>query len=362
MALPDLTGRINKLDKKSRRRVIRWGIIGGNCLLLLVIAVFLLVNRSTSQTVRSSTADSAVGTASSVSDPLDQLSSDQIALQAAQMTELPELTMVRNRADSTAILLSLVPNDSTTLAKPQVVSTAEKSRYDIIHYTVAAGDSVGSLATRFGVSANAIRWSNGLSDDTLNAGAVLLIPPAEGIVYQVKNGDTVATIVNKYQANLDTFITVNDAENGITTGELVWIPNGIQPVLVTALNLQSISAGSFSGAHRFGSCSTGINNGYDCGWCTWWAAFRRSQIGNPIPPNWGDAYTWAAAAAEMGHVVSFTPVVGAIIWFPYDHVGFVESVNSDGSITISEMNQEGWDVVDYRTIPAGQVGNYKYIY
>ncbi len=358
MALPDFPAKLDKLDKKSRRRVIRWSIVGGNCLLLLIIAVFLLGNRSASQTVRSSTADSVVGTAGSVSDPLDKLSSDQIALQAAQMTNLPELTMVRNQADSTAILLSQVPNDSTTLAKPQVVTTAEKSRYDIIHYTVQAGDSVGSLATKFNVSANAIRWSNGLTGDNLSAGNVLLIPPGEGVVYQVKTNDTVATVANKYQANQDTFVTVNDAESGISVNELVWIPNGVQPVLVNRPNIQSISAGSFSGAHRFNSCSLGDINGYSCGWCTWWAAFRRAQVGDPVPSSWGNAYTWALAA---GSLTTLTPAAGDVIWFPYDHVGFVESVNDDGSITISEMNQEGWDVVDYRTIPATSIGAYRYI-
>lgn len=361
MALPSLPSKFDKLDKKSRKRAIRWSLSLGNFALLLIIGIFLLANRSASQTVRSSTAGSVVGTASSVQNPLDQLSSDQIALQAAQMANLPELTMVRNRADSTAILLAQIPSDATTLAKPQVVSTAEKSRYDIIHYTVAAGDSVGSLATKFNVSANAIRWSNGLSSDTLQAGTALVIPPAEGVVYQVKDGDTVASITNKYQANQDTFMTVNDAENGITAGELVWIPNGVQPLLVN-ITTRVLSTGTFSGAHRFNSCSSGISNGYDCGWCTWWAAFRRMQTGNPVPSNWGDAYTWAAAAAGSGHTVSLTPVAGAVIWFNYDHVGFVEGLNSDGSITISEMNQEGWDVVDYRNIPSDQLADYKYIY
>jgi len=34
-----------KMDKRTRKRVVRWGIIGGNFLLLLMIAVFLFTNR-----------------------------------------------------------------------------------------------------------------------------------------------------------------------------------------------------------------------------------------------------------------------------------------------------------------------------
>lgn len=348
-----------KMDKRTRKKVIRWSIIGGNFVLLLLIGVFVITNRSASQTIRSGTVNSAVTTTNSLSSPLDQLSSDQIALQAAQMTDLPELTMVRNRADSASALLNVVPNDSTTLAKPQIVATSEKSRYDIVHYTVQANDTVESLATKFNVSANSIRWSNNLSSDTLKQGTDLLIPPGEGIVYQVKQGDTVSSITSKYQANQDTFITVNDAESGVSAGELVWVPNGVQPVV--APRFTQLSFGAISGGFYYsGGC---ISNGYDCGWCTWWAAFRRAQIGRPVPPNLGDAYSWAYLAPGAGLAVGLTPQAGAVIWFPgADHVGFVESVSADGSAYISEMHVVGYNIVSYRTIPASQVGNYKYIY
>ncbi len=348
-----------KMDKRTRKRAIRWGIVGGNVLLLLLIAIFVMSNRSASQTIRSSTVNSVVTTTNSLSNPLDELSSDQIALQAAQMTNLPELTMVRNRADSATALLNVVPNDNTTLAKPQIVVTAEKSRYDIVSYVVKPGDSVESVAAKFNVSANSIRWSNGLTGDNLTAGNNLIIPPGEGIVYTVKSADTVASITSKYQANTDTFTTVNDAENGVTTGEVVWIPNGVQPVV--APRFTQLSFGSISGGFYY-SGSIG-DNGYDPGWCTWWAAFRRAQVGNPVPSNWGDAYTWAEAARASGHQVTQVPEAGTVIWFPgADHVGFVESVGADGSAYVSEMHVEGYNVVTYRTIPASQVANYWYIY
>jgi surface antigen len=291
---------------------------------------------------------------------LDQVSSAQIALQAAQMTNLPELTMVRNRADSEAALLAVVPSDTRILAKPQVVSTAQKSRHDIITYKVKQGDSVSTLAAKFNVSANSIRWSNNLAGDNLNPGATVYIPPGEGIVYKVKQGDSIATIVARYQANQNTFVTVNDAESGsLSIGELVWIPNGVQPLPV--VRAASFGFSAPSGGSRFTGSAT--NNGYAFGWCTWWAAYRRAQVGNPIPGNWGDAYSWAAAARSQGHAVTQVPQGGTIIWFPsMNHVGFVEAVNADGSIYISEMNAVGWDVVSYRTIPASQVANYRYIY
>ena len=360
--MPELTlpGFTPRFSRSWVRRNSRWLVISGNVLLLLIVAIFVLANRTASQTVRTSTVHNAITATSSVTSPLDQVSSAQIALQAAQMTNLPELTMVRNRADSEAALLAVVPSDTRILAKPQVVSTAQKSRHDIITYKVKSGDSVASLANKFNVSANSIRWSNNLSSDTLNPGATVLIPPGEGVVYKVKQGDTIATIVARYQANQNTFVTVNDAENGrLSPGEVVWIPNGIQPLPVVRAAAFTLS--SPSGGYRFSGSAT--NNGYAYGWCTYWAAYRRAQVGNPIPPNWGDAYSWAAAARASGHAVTQVPQGGTIIWFPsMNHVGFVESVNADGSAYISEMNAVGWNVVSYRTIPASQVANYRYIY
>jgi LysM repeat protein len=352
-----------RLRAQSGMKFSRWSIISGNLILLLIVAIFVLANRSASQTVRSSTVNSATTTAGSLISPLDQLSSSQIALQAAQMTNMPELTMVRNRADSETASLAVAQSDATILAKPQVVSTTQKSRFNIVHYTVINGDTVSSLAVKFNVSANAIRWSNNIQGDSLRPGSTLLIPPAEGVVYQVKARDTIDSIVNKYQANKDTFISVNDAESGhLTIGELVWIPNGQQATPLAA-HFTQLSFGSITGGFRYsGPC---ISNGYDCGWCTWWAAFRWSQThGSPFPKGMGDAYSWASLAPSHGLAVSFKPPgPGVVIWFPgADHVGFVESINSDGSVYVSEMHVTGYNVVTYRTIPPDQVSHYKYIY
>ncbi len=38
------------------------------------------------------------------------------------------------------------------------------------------------------------------------------------------------------------------------------------------------------------------------------------------------------------------------------HVAYVESVNADGSWTVSEMNYVAFDVIDLRTIKPGQLG------
>jgi surface antigen len=43
-------------------------------------------------------------------------------------------------------------------------------------------------------------------------------------------------------------------------------------------------------------------------------------------------------------------------------VVFVEAVNPDGSILISEMNHLGWGVKDTETVDAATAARYTYIY
>ena len=337
------------ISRRQRRRLIRWGIIAGNFLLLLGVGIFVISNRSVSQTIRSSTVNAATSTASSVTNPLDRLSSAQIALNVAQMVNMPETTPIRNQADSDALLLSVVPNDATVLAKPQIVSTAQKSKRDIVHYTTVSGDTLSSLSNKFGVDTNSIRWSNSnIAGENLKPGINLVIPPVNGIVYTVKAGDSAASLAKRYYADEGQIIAYNDAEiNGLRPGEEIIIPSGRIQATVT---FRSFFAASYGG------------NGYDFGYCTWYAAEKVS-----VPRNWGNANTWDNYAALSGWIVSSRPVKGAILqtdrgWA--GHVGYVEEVSADGSmIKYSDMNGlAGWGRVGYSDdwVPASKFPHYIY--
>jgi surface antigen len=333
---------------------LRIGLIGGNFLLLMTVGIFVMTNRSASQTVRASTLNGAVATAASASKPLDTLSSAQIALTAAQMANMPELTAIHSQADSDSLVLAVVPNDSSTLAKPQIVSTAEKSKYDIIHYVALQGDTVDSLATKFGVSANSIRWSNNISGNSLTAGLKLSIPPINGIVYTVKSSDTPANLASRYQADEGQIIALNDAEiKGLTVGEQIIIPNGrIAPVVT--YGSYSVGISSFSASYG--------GNGYAYGFCTWYVASRVS-----MPSNWGNANTWDDYARLSGWTVSSVPRAGAIAQSDsmsyLGHVAYVEQVSADGSqIIYSDMNGiRGWGRVGTSGwVPASTFQHYIY--
>ncbi|HET7672897.1 MAG TPA: CHAP domain-containing protein [Candidatus Saccharimonadales bacterium] len=304
----------------------------------------------------------ASGSNADSTNPLDEISAADIAVNVARVTRLPESTAVKNKADSEVAKLAVSSNDDNIISKPQVISDGLKSSKDIIHYKVQPGDTVQSVAEKFGITSETIRLSNNLEGDSLSPGMDLLISPIDGLVYRVQPGDTPQSLASRYRADANQIITFNDVEvtGRLKVGRLIVIPDGAKPV--SSYYLQSGYTTGFS----FGSAPIYTPNGYDYGYCTWYAAKRRAELGSPIPSNLGNAITWLSAARLAGLSTGSTPRAGAVVYFMniggLGHVAVVENVNSDGSFRISQMNNPYWGRVTYDTIPASEAGSYRFIY
>ena len=109
-----------------------------------------------------------------------------------------------------------------------------------------------------------------------------------------------------------------------------------------------------------GAPDSSIPNHFPAGYCTWYVASRRSI------PWYGNAIDWWDNARPYGYSEGQQPQVGAIMVtresVAYGHVAYVESVNRDGSWTVSEMNFTGWNVKSGRTLHPGQVPLVGFIY
>lgn len=345
---------------RSHKRLVRFGLLAVNMAVLAGVILLVSGNQSSGAETRQNAV--AIGKETTALSPLDQLSSADIAAHAAQVVALPEVRAVENFADTFDTQLSTAASsDTAIIAKPQAVSGEVKTLKDIASYTVVAGDTVSSIAEKFGVNADSVRWSNGLYGNSVDIGKVLTIPPINGIVYTVKDGDTIDSLAQKYSADKNTIIEFNDTElSGLRVGEKIVIPNGVQAAARTSVSSSTSSSFSWGG---YSAVYGG--NGYAYGYCTWWAANRRIESGRPIPSNFGHAISWKANSQRAGFAGGSTPQAGAVIWFPMGglgHVGYVESVNADGSVNISDMNWGGWNRVTYRVIPAAEAGRYYYIY
>lgn len=79
-----------------------------------------------------------------------------------------------------------------------------------------------------------------------------------------------------------------------------------------------------------------------------------------ITPMGGSAYEWPDNWAAKGWATSSTPIVGCAAWFGYNHVAYVQSVNSDGSVLIEEYNYGGKHSYGTRTLTPGQIPLFLY--
>lgn len=114
-----------------------------------------------------------------------------------------------------------------------------KPRDGLVTYIVEEGDTVSSIANKFDVSIDTVRWQNDLkSIDAIKPGQKLEIPPVTGIVHRVTRGETVHSIAKKYDIDPQQIInwpfnTYADDENfTLAAGQTLVVPDGVKPAEV----------------------------------------------------------------------------------------------------------------------------------
>ncbi len=200
----------------------------------------------------------------------------------------------------------------------------------------------------------------------------LKIPPPETeiIKYTVAYKDTLGIIAARYNTPWQRIYDKNLDMQGpadLKTGQEVVIPApdevlGDRPIpssLTSAapdLNTnQDLAQASIATAKPIVVASGSVvGNLYARGNCTWYVKSKRPDL----PNNLGNANTWVVRARAQGFATGPTPHVGAVGQRGI-HVVYVERVNGDGTVTISEMNYRSLYGVTWRTLPANY---FMYIY
>jgi surface antigen/LysM repeat protein len=296
-----------------------------------------------------------------------------IAASVATATNLSVAPSVTSLAISTQIQSELPNSDSSSISKPQIIQVSAASR-KITNYTVVAGDTPESIAAKFGISKQTVKWANNLSSDNLTVGTIINILPRDGISYVVKAGDTIQSIADKYKADASAITTYNDLEiSGITAGLKIIILSGVLPnteqpgYMAPVVYSSPTGTGSASGGYFAGYRAGSVGNRYAYGNCTWYVYERRAAMGMSVGSFWGNGGSWGYSARAAGYVVNDTPSYGAVLVQAGSpgHVAVVESVSDDGTIVVSEMNNAaygGFNIINNRTISDGQASLYQYIH
>lgn len=111
---------------------------------------------------------------------------------------------------------------------------SQKPRSEIIEYEVESGDTLSSVAKKFGISSDTLKWANNLEDvNSIKPGQTLKILPVTGIAHMVKSGDSLESVAKKYQAEAQAIVDFpfNDVPDDfkLRVGQVLIVPDGQPP-------------------------------------------------------------------------------------------------------------------------------------
>ncbi len=111
---------------------------------------------------------------------------------------------------------------------------SEKPRSEILEYEVEQGDTLSSIAIKYNISIDTIKWENNLNDtDSITPGQTLEILPVTGVSHEVVSGDTIESVAKKYSASSQGILDFpfNDVGDDLQLqiGQILIIPEGVPP-------------------------------------------------------------------------------------------------------------------------------------
>lgn len=98
-------------------------------------------------------------------------------------------------------------------------------------YIVMNGDTLSSIATKFGVSIATVKWANNLTSDLVKPGQELEVPLSDGVLVTIKKGDTLGSLAKKYAGNEQAIADFNflDYPFALVAGQEIFVPDGRMP-------------------------------------------------------------------------------------------------------------------------------------
>jgi len=289
----------------------------------------------------------------------------QVIQEEEKETDFQIAGLVREEESDFEIALAL--NDAAFIAGNNVIEKdIIPTRTEIETYVVQSRDNPWDIAEKYGLNVYTVLWANDLTywRSSIKPGDELIILPVDGVLHQIENNEKLSQIAEKYKVKIKEIIEINEIEdpNSLTVGEKLIIPNGSplpvapapkpkpQPVAPKKTAPAPILATEKSdcsyGDWRNKSCAPSCHRYYwQPGQCTDWVAYKwASELGQCVPPTWGNARTWLQNARNSGYQTGLTlrpGDEGSVVvlkcnnW--YGHVAYIESFD-DNYIYITEMN------------------------
>ena len=247
--------------------------------------------------------------------------------------------------------------DDGTIYKPVAVNTVVRDGKGLLAtYTVRSGDTLTGIASHYGVTMMTVWWANKLgSKDDLHVGQKLIIPPVNGLIVTVKDGDTLEALAASYKIEAADVVAVNQLDDPtLIIGQTLILPGAVGAPIPTPKPAPRAPSGG-------GSCNCSGPATYSGGDFTWPVSgggnyisqyFRYGHYGLDIAADYGSTVRAAASGRVIfagwknnggGYQVWLSH--GSGLYTTYNHMSSV-SVGAGASVSegqrVGRIGQSGW--------------------
>jgi hypothetical protein len=188
-----------------------------------------------------------------------------------------------DNTDSPSVMLPdfVAQNEVPAVSRQTSLHTIIPNRpgEEVRDYTVAQGDSVFEIASKFSIKPETLLWANYdlLNDnpDMISVDMPLKVPPVDGVLYQWKEGDTVDSVAESFEADPQAILSFPGNNIDLTNpvvqpGTWVMVPGGhrefrqwIIPVIPRG------RAGVSRELYGAGACEGSFDGAYGTGGFIW---------------------------------------------------------------------------------------------
>jgi len=172
--------------------------------------------------------------------PLSLRAAPSIAVASAPPMAAPEADVLAAFSSVDAPRAQTVARGETITATGGPSTAIAPDVKPIERYLLGPSDTLQTIANHYGVSAEAIAFSNGITDPDLRsqAGREIMIPPGAGSLYTVKDDDTVESVASRFGVDPKAIMEYNrlyfEPEH-FGPEQLIFVPGATVPGLVYAV-------------------------------------------------------------------------------------------------------------------------------
>ena len=143
--------------------------------------------------------------------------------------------------DDGSIVRSFTPMTETAQTDAGAGAGANSFTRALINYSVQEGDTLFGIAGAFGLTPETVLWSNykALKDnpDLLSIGMELVIPPTNGLVTVVEEGDTIEAIARRFKVAPETIVeqqsnNLDSVNQMLQVGQELFVPGGERETVI----------------------------------------------------------------------------------------------------------------------------------